>query len=199
MLNENAGVQASSSRQPPLPGAGGGLPIQYRHPDDRRPAELYEVAEQAGAKATASGKFIVVQNSICSSNTPQRADQRSTATAAALGVAVDDDRHARWRARRRRARSRKFDRDNRSYDVDQPRCAQTRPPQPGATSAQSIVRAATARWCRCPARRCASRPTRARGDRAVQPAELGDAVGAAAARRHDVRGAWRPCDRSPRR
>ena len=53
-------MQAFVFSPPSLPGAGGGLPIQYVLRTIGDPAQAYEVGEQVKAKATASGKFIVV-------------------------------------------------------------------------------------------------------------------------------------------
>ena len=64
-----AGVQAFVFAPPSLPGAGGGLPIsmvlQSTGPSDR----IFEVAEEIKAAAQASGRFIVVQNSLSYNST----------------------------------------------------------------------------------------------------------------------------------
>ncbi len=63
-LDKVAGVQGFVFAPPTLPGTGGGLPIsmiiQSIHGSDR----VAEVAEEIKNKAQASGKFIVVQNSL---------------------------------------------------------------------------------------------------------------------------------------
>jgi multidrug efflux pump len=63
-LGKNTGVEGFVFAPPTLPGTGGGLPIsmviQSIHSADR----VVEVADEIKAKAEASGKFIVVQNSL---------------------------------------------------------------------------------------------------------------------------------------
>jgi multidrug efflux pump len=58
------GVQAFVFTPPSLPGAGGGLPISFVIQSTGEPARVYEIAEQIRAEAEASGRFIVVQNSL---------------------------------------------------------------------------------------------------------------------------------------
>ncbi|MRX49949.1 MMPL family transporter [Paracoccus sp. S-4012] len=59
-----AGVQALVFAPPSLPGAGGGLPISLVIQSTGDPSQVYEVAEQVRLEAQASGRFIVVQNSL---------------------------------------------------------------------------------------------------------------------------------------
>ena len=115
LLNENAGVQAFVFAPPSLPGAGGGLPIQYVLRTINDPAQAYEVAEQVKAKAMASGKFIVVQNSV-TYQTPRARIIVDRDRAAALGVPVSEIGNTLG-ALVGGAPISKFDRDNRSYDV----------------------------------------------------------------------------------
>ena len=49
---------------PSLPGAGGGLPITVVIQSIHDPERVFEVADEIRAKAQASGRFIVVQNSL---------------------------------------------------------------------------------------------------------------------------------------
>jgi len=115
LLNENAGVQAFVFAPPSLPGAGGGLPIQYVLRTIGDPAQAYEVAEQVKQRAMKSGKFIVVQNSV-SYQTPRARIIVDRDRAAALGVPVSEIGNTLG-ALVGGAPISKFDRDNRSYDV----------------------------------------------------------------------------------
>ena len=114
-LNAIAGVQAFVFAPPSLPGAGGGLPIsvilQSTGPSDR----IFEVAEEVKTAAMASGRFIVVQNSLSynSSQIVMRIDRERAAAlnlpardiGTTLGLLVGGGAVAQ------------FDRDNNSYDV----------------------------------------------------------------------------------
>jgi multidrug efflux pump len=63
-LSKVAGVQAFVFAPSSLPGTGGGLPISMVLQTTGDPSQVYEVAEQVRQKAQASGKFIIVQNSL---------------------------------------------------------------------------------------------------------------------------------------
>jgi len=63
-LSKVAGVQALVFAPPSLPGAGGGLPISMVIQSTGDPSRVYEVAEEIRQKAQASGRFIIVQNSL---------------------------------------------------------------------------------------------------------------------------------------
>ncbi|RDI62634.1 efflux RND transporter permease subunit [Microvirga subterranea] len=115
LLNQNAGVQAFVFAPPSLPGAGGGLPIQYALRTIGDPSQAYEVAEQVKQRAMKSGKFIVVQNSM-SYQTPRAKIIIDRDRAAALGVPVSEIGNTLG-ALVGGAPISKFDRDNRSYDV----------------------------------------------------------------------------------
>jgi len=115
LLNENGGLQAFVFAPPSLPGAGGGLPIQYVLRTIGDPAQAYEVGEQVRQRAQKSGKFIVVQNSI-SYETPRARIIVDRDRAAALGVPVSEIGNTLG-ALVGGAPISKFDRDNRSYDV----------------------------------------------------------------------------------
>lgn len=109
------GVQAFVFAPPSLPGAGGGLPIsvvlQSTGPSDR----IFEVAEEVKAAAMASGRFIVVQNSLSydSAQVVLRIDRDRAAAlnlpardiGTTLGLLVGGGAVAQ------------FDRDSNSYDV----------------------------------------------------------------------------------
>jgi multidrug efflux pump len=115
LLNQNAGVQAFVFAPPSLPGAGGGLPIQYALRTIGDPSQAYEVAEQVKQRAMKSGKFIVVQNSM-TYQTPRAKIIVDRDRAAALGVPVSEIGNTLG-ALVGGAPISKFDRDNRSYDV----------------------------------------------------------------------------------
>lgn len=115
LLNENAGVQAFVFAPPSLPGSAGGLPIQYVLRTIGEPSQAYEIAEEVRKRAAASGRFIVVQNSV-SFESPRARILVDRDRAAALGVPVSEI-GATLGALVGGAPIAKFDRDNRSYDV----------------------------------------------------------------------------------
>ena len=91
---------------PSLPGAGGGLPISVVIQSTGDPSQVYEVAEEIKNKAQASGRFIVVQNSLAF-DAPQVTVTIDRDRAAALNLPVARHRHdaracssaaARWRS-----------------------------------------------------------------------------------------------------
>ena len=57
-------MQAFVFAPPTLPGTGGGLPVQYVIRSTGDADEVFEVAEEIKNRAQASGRFIVVQNSL---------------------------------------------------------------------------------------------------------------------------------------
>src|SRR4051794_15574936 len=115
MLNANAGVQAFVFAPPSLPGSSGGLPIQYVLRTIGDSTQAYEIAEQVRKKAQASGKFIIVQNSV-SFETPRARIVVDRDRAAALGVQVSEI-GSTLGAPVGGAPASKFDRESRSYDV----------------------------------------------------------------------------------
>ena len=110
-----AGVQAFVFAPPSLPGAGGGLPISLVIQSTGSPAQVFETAERVKQQAEASGRFIVVQNSLSfDTNELVISIDRDRAAAlnlpasqigAALSLLVGDGAIAQ------------FDRDSNSYDV----------------------------------------------------------------------------------
>lgn len=110
-----AGVQAFVFAPPSLPGAGGGLPIsmilQSTGPSER----IFEVAEEIKAKAQASGKFIIVQNSLAY-NAPQITVKIDRDRAAALNLPASDIGRTLGLLVGGGAVA-QFDRDSNSYDV----------------------------------------------------------------------------------
>ena len=63
-LGPLAGLQAFVFSPPSLPGSGGGLPITMVIQSTADAAQVYEIAEQVRQQAQASGRFIIVQNSL---------------------------------------------------------------------------------------------------------------------------------------
>ncbi len=84
-----AGVQAFVFAPPSLPGAGGGLPISMVIQSTGDASQVYELAEEIKNKAQASGRFIVVQNSLAF-DAPQVTVTIDRDRAAALGLPIRD-------------------------------------------------------------------------------------------------------------
>lgn len=114
-IQKSAGVQAFVFSPPSLPGSGGGLPIQMVLQTTGSAEQVYEVAEAVKRKAMASGKFIVVQNSM-SFEKPQATIVIDRERAAALGVPVSTI-GGTLNILVGNAAVSKFDRDGRSYDI----------------------------------------------------------------------------------
>ena len=115
LLDDNAGVQAFVFAPPSLPGTSGGLPIQYVVRTINDPSQAFEVSEEIRKRAQASGKFIVVQNSV-TYETPRARVLVDRDRAAALGVPISE-LGSTLTALVGNNQISKFDRDNRSYDV----------------------------------------------------------------------------------
>ncbi|OUS20254.1 multidrug efflux protein [Rhodobacterales bacterium 59_46_T64] len=109
------GVEALVFSPPSLPGAGGGLPISVVLQSTDDSSRVYEVAEEIRQKAQASGRFIVVQNSL-SFDAPQVTVTIDRERAAALNVPIRDVGTTLAVLVGGGAIS-KFDRDSQSYDV----------------------------------------------------------------------------------
>ncbi|RUM97297.1 multidrug efflux protein [Pseudaminobacter arsenicus] len=114
-LSKVSGTQALVFAPPSLPGAGGGLPISMVIQSTGDPSEVFEVADRIKQEAEASGRFIVVQNSL-SFDAPQ------------VTVTIDRDRAAALNLPIRDIGSTlgllvgggsiaQFDRDSNSYDI----------------------------------------------------------------------------------
>lgn len=114
-LGAITGVQALVFAPPSLPGAGGGLPISMVIQSTGDPARVYEVAEDIRKQAEATGRFIIVQNSL-------------KFDAARIVVTIDRDRAAALDLPISEIASTlslfvggnaiaQFDRDSNSYDV----------------------------------------------------------------------------------
>jgi len=110
-----AGAQVFVFAPPSLPGAGGGLPISMVVQSTAEASRVFEVAEQIKREAEASGKFIIVQNSL-------------QFDAARVRITIDRDRAAALNLPVRDigttigllvggASVAQFDRDSNSYDI----------------------------------------------------------------------------------
>ncbi|PSM17980.1 MULTISPECIES: efflux RND transporter permease subunit [Nitratireductor] len=88
-LSEIAGVQALVFAPPSLPGSGGGLPISVVIRATGESSQVFEVAEQIKREAEASGRFIVVQNSLAF-DAPQVTVTIDRDRAAALNLPIRD-------------------------------------------------------------------------------------------------------------
>ena len=110
-----AGVQAFVFAPPTLPGSGGGLPISMIVRSTGASSEVYEVAEQIKNKAQASGRFIVVQNSMAY-DAPQVTVTIDRDRAAALNLPIADIGRT-LTLLVGGAEVAQFDRDSNSYDI----------------------------------------------------------------------------------
>jgi multidrug efflux pump len=114
-LGSVAGVQAFVFAPPTLPGTGGGLPVQFVLRTTGEASQVFEVAEEIKNRAQASGRFIIVQNSLSFSQ-PQARVTIDRDRAAALGVAVSEIGSTLTTLVGGGAIS-QFDREGRSYDI----------------------------------------------------------------------------------
>ncbi|WP_342641176.1 efflux RND transporter permease subunit [Rhodoligotrophos ferricapiens] len=114
-IDKSAGVQAFVFAPPSLPGTGGGMPIQMVVRSTGNAAEVWEVAEAIKTKAEASGKFIVVQNSL-SYTSPRARVEIDRDRAIALGVSARDI-GTTLNVLLGEGTVAKFDFDNRAYDI----------------------------------------------------------------------------------
>lgn len=138
-LDKVAGVQGFVFSPPSLPGTGGGLPIGVVIQSIHTPERVAEIADEIKAKAQATGKFIIVQNSLAFDAPEVRVtiDRDRAATlnvpvseiGATLGLLVGGGAVAQ------------FDRDSNSYDIitQVPEAMRANPDQLG----RFFVRAAT--------------------------------------------------------
>ena len=114
-LDKIAGLRAFVFAVPSLPGTGGGLPISFVIQSTNPAAQVYEQAEAIKQQAMASGKFIVVQDSL-SFNKPQAQVLIDRQRAAALGVSVSDIANTLTLMVGGNSIA-KFSRDERAYDI----------------------------------------------------------------------------------
>jgi multidrug efflux pump len=138
-LGQVAGVEAFVFAPPSLPGSGGGLPITVVIQSIHDAERVYEVAETVRQKATESGRFIVVQNSLAF-DAPQVSVTIDRDRAAALNVPVSEIANTLGLLVGGGSVG-EFDRDSNSYDIitQVPREFRENPAQIG----QFFVRAAT--------------------------------------------------------
>ncbi|GGH54753.1 MMPL family transporter [Frigidibacter albus] len=114
-LDGVAGIQGFVFAPPTLPGTGGGLPISMVIQSIHAPERVVEVAEEIKNKAQASGKFIVVQNSLAF-DAPQVTVTIDRERAASLNVPVSEIGSTLGLLVGGGAIS-QFDRDSNSYDI----------------------------------------------------------------------------------
>jgi multidrug efflux pump len=114
-LNGVAGVQAFVFAPRTLPGSGGGLPIGYVIRSTGDADQVFEVAEEIKNRAQASGRFIIVQNSLAFTQ-PQAVVTVDRDRAATLGVSVSEIGTTLTALVGGGPVSR-FDRESRAYDV----------------------------------------------------------------------------------
>jgi len=114
-ISRVAGVEAFVFAPPTLPGSGGGLPISVVIQSTGPSTQVFEIAERVKTAAQASGRFIVVQNSL-SYNSPQTTVTIDRDRAAALGVQISDIGQTLGLLVGG-ASIAQFDRDSNSYDI----------------------------------------------------------------------------------
>ena len=139
MLGNVAGMEGFVFAPPTLPGAGGGLPISVVLQSIYDPERVFELAERIKARATATGQFIVVQNSM-SFDQPETRVTIDRDRAASLNVSVADIGNTLGLLVGGGSIG-QFDRDSNSYDIitQVPRDWRATPEQLG----QFFVRAST--------------------------------------------------------
>ncbi|TPI10908.1 MULTISPECIES: efflux RND transporter permease subunit [unclassified Mesorhizobium] len=114
-ISKVAGVEAFVFAPPTLPGSGGGLPISMVVRSTGDPSEVFEQAEKIKNKAQASGRFIVVQNSMAY-DAPQVTVTIDRERAAALNLPIADIGNT-LTLLVGGAEVAQFDRDSNSYDI----------------------------------------------------------------------------------
>ncbi len=114
-LANSSGLEGFVFAPPTLPGSGGGLPITMVIQSIYEPARVFEVAEEIRQKAQASGRFIVVQNSLAF-DAPQVRVTIDRDRAASLNVAISEIGATLGLLVGGGAVG-QFDRDSNSYDI----------------------------------------------------------------------------------
>jgi multidrug efflux pump len=114
-LDKIAGLQAFVFSISTMPGSGGGLPISFVVQSTESSDRVFEQAEAIRQKAMATGKFIIVQDSLAF-DMPQARVLIDRQRAAALGVSVADIGNTLSLLVGENSIS-KFDRDARAYDI----------------------------------------------------------------------------------
>ncbi len=130
-LGKQTGVEAFVFAPPSLPGAGGGLPITVVIQSIHDAQRVYEIAEAVKQKAQASGRFIVVQNSLAF-DAPQVNITIDRDRAAALNVPISEIANTLGLLVGG-GKIGEFDRDSNSYDIipQVPRAFRENPEQLG--------------------------------------------------------------------
>jgi multidrug efflux pump len=114
-LSHVAGVEAFVFAPPTLPGSGGGLPVSMVVRSTGESSQVYEAAEEIKNKAQATGRFIVVQNSMAF-DAPQTTVTIDRDRAAALNLPIADIGRT-LTLLVGGAEVAQFDRDSNSYDI----------------------------------------------------------------------------------
>ncbi|RWM22582.1 MAG: efflux RND transporter permease subunit [Mesorhizobium sp.] len=114
-LGKVAGVEAFVFAPPTLPGSGGGLPITMVVRSTGDASQVYEAAEDIKNKAQASGRFLVVQNSM-TFDAPQATVTIDRDRAAALNLPIADIGRT-LTLLVGGAEVAQFDRESNSYDI----------------------------------------------------------------------------------
>ncbi|TIS96664.1 efflux RND transporter permease subunit [Mesorhizobium sp.] len=114
-LSKVAGVEAFVFAPPTLPGSGGGLPITMVVRSTGEASQVYEAAEDIKNKAQASGRFLVVQNSM-TFDAPQVTVTIDRDRAAALNLPIADIGRT-LTLLVGGAEVAQFDRESNSYDI----------------------------------------------------------------------------------
>jgi multidrug efflux pump len=114
-LGKVAGVEAFVFAPPTLPGSGGGLPITMVVRSTGDASQVYEAAEDIKNKAQASGRFLVVQNSM-TFDAPQVTVTIDRDRAAALNLPIADIGRT-LTLLVGGAEVAQFDRESNSYDI----------------------------------------------------------------------------------
>ncbi|RUU32337.1 efflux RND transporter permease subunit [Mesorhizobium sp. M6A.T.Ce.TU.016.01.1.1] len=114
-LSKVAGVEAFVFAPPTLPGSGGGLPITMVVRSTGEASQVYEAAEDIKNKAQASGRFMVVQNSM-TFDAPQVTVTIDRDRAAALNLPIADIGRT-LTLLVGGAEVAQFDRESNSYDI----------------------------------------------------------------------------------
>lgn len=114
-IDASTGLKGFAFAPPTLPGTGGGLPISLVVQSIHAPDRVAEVAEQIRLRAQATGKFIMVQNSL-SFDAPEVRVTIDRDRAAALNVPVSDIGTTLGLLVGGGAVA-QFDRDSNSYDI----------------------------------------------------------------------------------
>ncbi len=114
-ISKVQGVEAFVFSPPSLPGSGGGLPISVIIQSIHDASRVFEVAEEVKNKAQASGRFIVVQNSLAF-DSPQVNVTIDRDRAASLNVPISEIGNTLGLLVGG-ASVGKFDRDFNSYDI----------------------------------------------------------------------------------